>query len=396
MSSDVTVRLLVLYLAYCASSHCLAAEPAPAIRFATFNIQELSWPKLQQVDETGRGSHPQLVAAATILQQIRPDIVLINEIDYTGPVDADGEPPAGKDAAAEFLRRYLAVPRAGLEPLAYPYRFYAPSNTGTPSNIDLNGDSKLDGPNDAYGFGRYPGEYAMVLLSRFPLDAADARTFRKLLWKEMPGNLLPDGTAGKPAFYSPQSVNVFRLSSKSHWDVPVTIGGRAIHLLCSHPTPPIFDGPEDANGRRNHDELRFWSDYLAGSPKSAWIVDDRGRRGGLAADAEFVILGDLNSDPVRSEADYGRRPIEWVLKDARVKDPQPTSPGAAEQSNPQSLSDYLPYKTSNFGRLDYVLPSKGLAVGGTGVYWPAQGEPGAENARLASDHRLVWVDLKLP
>ena len=59
-------------------------------------------------------------------------------------------------------------------------------------------------------------------------------------------------------WYSEQERNIMRLSSKSHWDVPVNIGGQIIHLLASHPTPPIFDGIEDRNGRRNHDEIRFW------------------------------------------------------------------------------------------------------------------------------------------
>ena len=35
----------------------------------------------------------------------------------------------------------------------------------------------------------------------------------------------------------------FRLSSKSHWDVPLSIGGRTVHFLVSHPTPPVFDDP---------------------------------------------------------------------------------------------------------------------------------------------------------
>ena len=70
-----------------------------------------------------------------------------------------------------------------------------------------------------------------------------------------------------------------RLSSKSHWDVPVTVGAHTVHVLASHPTPPTFDGPEDRNGRRNHDEIRFWADYIS-SLRSGYIVDDAGRRGG--------------------------------------------------------------------------------------------------------------------
>jgi hypothetical protein len=54
--------------------------------------------------------------------------------------------------------------------------------------------------------------------------------------------------------------------------------------------------------------------------------------------------------------------------------------------------------TGDFGpqvgnlRLDYVLPSVGLRVLDSGVFWP---KPGAEGADWigATDHHLVWVDL---
>ena len=36
--------------------------------------------------------------------------------------------------------------------------------------------------------------------------------------------------------------DIFRLSSKSHWDVPVeALAAKRSTLLCSHPTPPTFD-----------------------------------------------------------------------------------------------------------------------------------------------------------
>ncbi|MDQ3106173.1 MAG: GAF domain-containing protein, partial [Actinomycetota bacterium] len=57
--------------------------------------------------------------------------------------------------------------------------------------------------------------------------------------------------------YSQAERDVLRLSSKSHWDVTLNIGGTLVHALVSHPTPPVFDGTEDRNGKRNHDEIRF-------------------------------------------------------------------------------------------------------------------------------------------
>jgi hypothetical protein len=72
----------------------------------------------------------------------------------------------------------------------------------------------------------------------------------------MPGALIP------PGWFTPAELAAVRLSSKSHWDLPIEIGRRTVHFLVSHPTPPTFDGPEDRNGRRNHDEIRLWADYI--------------------------------------------------------------------------------------------------------------------------------------
>ena len=44
-----------------------------------------------------------------------------------------------------------------------------------------------------------------------------------------------------------------------------------VHFLVSHPTPPVFDGPEDRNGPRNYDEIRFWADY---SPRTGGYIYD--------------------------------------------------------------------------------------------------------------------------
>jgi hypothetical protein len=104
----------------------------------------------------------------------------------------------------------------------------------------------------------------MLLLSRFPIDAAAIRSFQLFLWKDMPDNLMADMRDENGDLWYPQTVQEkLRLSSKSHWDVPVRINGATVHVLASHPTPPVFDGPEDRNGRRNHDEIRFWADYLS-------------------------------------------------------------------------------------------------------------------------------------
>ena len=67
--------------------------------------------------------------------------------------------------------RYLGVSQGGQEPLRYPYVFFEPVNTGVPSGMDLDADGASDGPGDAWGFGAYPGQYGMALLSVHPIDA---------------------------------------------------------------------------------------------------------------------------------------------------------------------------------------------------------------------------------
>src|SRR4029450_9530338 len=128
--------------------------------------------------------------------------------------------------------------------------------------------------------------------------------FQHFLWKDMPGALLPDdpNTAAPADWYSPEELDVFRLSSKSHWDIPVEVGGNTVHVLASHPTPPTFDGVEDRNGLRNHDEIRFWADYVTPGKTSRYIYDDEGGTGGLKPGEAFVVLGDQNADPPRGGA----------------------------------------------------------------------------------------------
>jgi endonuclease/exonuclease/phosphatase family metal-dependent hydrolase len=378
--------MLAFFTAWTALTAMNTAPPPETVRIAVFNIWELSAVKINQVDERGQGTHPQLRNAAEIVRRVRPDVLLINEIDY----DEKGE------NAARFQQRYLAVSQNKQPPIIYPHVFVAPVNTGLPSGHDLDNDGSATGPGDALGYGRYPGQYGMALLSRFPLDAAQARTFQTLLWKDVPGNLMPDGTANKPEWYAPDEVAILRLSSKSHWDVPVKIGDTVVHVLAAHPTPPVFDGPENRNGRRAHDEIRLWADYLTGGKAAEYIVDDRGRRGGSPADTRFVILGDLNADPVKGERVEGRAPIELLLKHPRVQDPQPRSEGslAGAKDYPGDKS----IRTCDFGRLDYVLPCRELKVKKAGVFWPKPSDPLhrlVATRDSSSDHRLVWIDVEL-
>lgn len=385
----MTIRLAGIAVALCGTL-AMAAEPT-TVRWATYNIQDLTQAKLDALDAAGVGQDPQLRKAAAIIQQVRPAILLVNEIDYDFP--SAGQP--GGTNAAKFRDRYLRHGQFEQKAIDYPHIYFAPVNTGVPSGLDLNNNGKTDDPEDAFGYGKYPGQYGMALFSQYPLDVAKARTFQLLLWQDVPGHLIPDGQNGRPAYYTPTQVAKLRLSSKSHWDVPVQLPGMTVHALCAHPTPPVFDGPEDRNGRRNHDELRLWVDYLTGGAAAKWIKDDAGQVGGLPTDAPFVLLGDLNAEPVRGDLVENRRPIDLLIKHARVHDPRPKSLGA-EEAPGQLLMNYKPFRTHDFGRLDYVLPSHGQPVRATGVFWPQTREPGRawiDEPHPASDHRLVWLDL---
>ena len=371
---------------------------AAPLRLATYNTSLYTDQAGGLIDKLQAGSE-QAANIAAVLQTTRPDIVLINEFDF----DAEGK------AAELFQRNYLEVAQAGGgQPLHYAYRYLAPVNTGVPSGLDLDNDGVVGGAgrgrgNDAWGYGLHPGQYGMLVLSRHPIDTAAVRTFQLLKWHTLPGASRPlDPHSGQP-FWPDAVWQQLRLSSKSHWDVPVDTPNGRIHVLASHPTPPAFDGPEKRNVARNGDELKLWSEYLKGEADSRWLCDDQGRCGGLASDARFVIVGDLNNDPADGNGNHSR--IVELLENPRVlRMPTPTSAGAAElgaayaergikrQGNPaQATGDFGPRAGSL--RLDYVLPSAGFQLLGSGVHWPASGQPGVE-ATKASDHHLVWVDVR--
>ena len=364
------------------------------MRVATYNTSlysEQAGGLIRQLE--GNDDHAARIAA--VLQLVRPDIVLLNEFDY----DAAGR------AASLFQDRYLAVPQpGGGDALTYPYRYLAPVNTGVPSGLDLDGNGEVGGKgrdrgNDAWGYGLHPGQYGMLVLSRYPIAADGVRTFQHLKWSAMPGARAPRDPATGAAWYPLQVWSQLRLSSKSHWDVPITTPGGVVHLLAAHPTPPVFDGPENRNGRRNADEIRLWADYIAGKDDRAWLCDDTGRCGGLAADARFVIAGDYNADPVDGDGEPGA--IAQLLDHPRVNASFiPRSRGAAQRAQARGIPRRgdLASHTGDFGpkggtlRLDYVLPSANLRVTDGGVFWPANDEPGSGIA-AASDHHLVWMDL---
>ncbi|MGB0858908.1 MAG: endonuclease/exonuclease/phosphatase family protein [Pseudoalteromonas spongiae] len=324
------------------------------------------------------GDVQQINNIAEIIQRTRPDIILLNEFDYIAKREK------GIDL---FKTAYLEVSQNGLAPITYPYVYLAPVNTGV--KTELKGDAvKLT----HFGFGRYAGQYGMVLLSKYPIVSEQVRTFQHFLWQDMPNNLMPVNPNGSQ-WYSSDERAIMRLSSKSHWDVPVNVCDNTIHVLASHPTPPVFDGEEDRNGKRNHDEIRFWRDYISPS-SNHYIYDDSGRHGGVSPES-FVILGDLNASAV--DGDAHPNAINQLLSHPDVNHyGAPQSEGGL-QNKPENK--HAATHTAGWGmRADYVLPSANLKVLNSAVFWPAKGKQGAHlvaDRNASSDHRLVWVDIAL-
>lgn len=401
--------LVVLYALIAFVRADAAPTPPPiaegTLRIATWNVSFFRQKEGDLARELAKGDSAQPRVVAEVLQKVRPDVLLINEFDYD---------PANP---ALFRKNYLEVSQHGGEPLKYPHFFIAPSNTGVPSGLDFDRDGKVEGGGDALGFGVFPGQYGMVVFSRFPIDLNATRTLRSFLWRDMPGALLP------PGWYSDEALAKLPLSSKSHWDVAITLPtptGKApstLHFLVSHPTPPGFDGPEDRNGRRNHDEIRLWADYLDPS-RSRYLVDDAGRRGGLDTRSAFVIAGDLNADPMDGGSVSGA--IAQLLQHPRVHRESavgaltPRSAGAVEATRRQAGANLTQrgdpiFDTADFSdgarsvgnlRVDYVLPSEDLEICAGGVFWPRANDAEFalvnDDVEQSSDHRLVWIDIALP
>ena len=214
----------------------------------------------------------------------------------------------------------------------------------------------------------------MAVLSRLPLDGATARDFSAFLWADLPGNLRPPDT---PA--------IQRLSTAGHWEVPVILpDGRSLKLLAYYATPPVFDGPEDRNGRRNHDETAFWLRLLEGvlpfePPKPP-----------------FVLLGQPNLDPQDGEGLPGA--IRNLLTLPILQDPAPRgATGRAEpaQSGDPALDTAL-YEGLGGLRVEQILPSDDLTITASGVLWPLDNDPFAQTLATASRHRPLWVDIAMP
>ncbi len=338
-------KTLRLVLALCFWGLPLAAQTQ--LRVATYNLGlGRDGPGLLLGDILKQ--KPDILALADLISSADPDIILLTGFD--------------NDYQNIALTQFNA-----LEGLRFPFIFAPLGNEGAPSGLDLNGNGRLRDWNDAWGFGRFEGHKAMALLSRYPIG--QTRVFNQLLWQDFGPN---PQAAGDAPFYPPTLWPQLRLAAHSLWDVEVLAPALPLHILAAHPSPPVFDGPENANGLRNAAEISFLNRYLSGEA----FQDDSGQTAPLSTQP-VVLLADLNADPERG--DNLKHALRALLAHPRLQDPlnQPT----------------VDWPTTGKMRVDYVLPDARLTVGSAGVVWP---EDKAALDAAASRHRLVWADISLP
>lgn len=265
---------------------------------------------------------------------VAPDVLVLTNFDYD----------AGAAALGSLQTRLQA------QGLHLPHRFAERPNTGLGTGLDLDGDGLLGGPRDAQGFGWFAGQGGMAVLARWPLSlTAD---FTATLWKDVPDSAI---AVDDPGFA------VQRLSSSVHWQLKVAAPGGGLTLLTLAATPPVFDGPEDRNGRRNRDEVLFWTKVLDGAL-------------GDAPDTPVVLIGNFNVDPDRGDGRH--EAARRVLSHSRLRDPHPGL-------------DTVTWDSTGPMRVSYVLPDKALTVTDAGITRPSP-DP------ALGPHRLVWVDIARP
>lgn len=294
-------------------------------------------------------------AVVVSIAALNADVLLLTGIDY----DLRGETLAG-------LTQLLA--KAGA---SYPYTVGLRPNSGLPTGFDIDQNGRKGEARDAMAYGRYPGAEGMAVLSKLPLG--QITDYSGFIWTDLPENLSPDT--------DPALRRLQRLSTSGHYQVQVALpNGRPLALLAYGATPPVFDGPTDRNGKRNHDESAFWSHLIAGDlpfdpPKPP-----------------FIVIGKSNLDPVDGEGlPFAIADLMGQLQDSAPKG-NATRIDAGQRGDPQL--DTALFNVIGGLRVDVILPSQDIDILNAGVFWPQDNDPMAAVLAVASDHRPVWVEIK--
>jgi hypothetical protein len=331
------------------------------LRLATYNIDFSDKGPGLVLQSLQKGGNDQQQAVVATIADLNADVLLLTGVDY----DAGGQTLAALAGA---------LANAGAP---YPYRLPLRPNSGLATGFDLNGNGRLGEPRDAMAYGRYAGEGGMAILSRLPIETAQIRDFSAYLWADLPQSLSPDT--------DPALRGVQRLSSGGHYEVPIILpSGKSLRLLAFYAGPPSFDGEDDRNGKRNHDEAAFWLELIAGNLPFAPPA------------APFAIIGQASLDPMdgkgRAEA------LRTLLAHPLLRDPAPRGASGrvdVGQRGDAALDTAL-YDGLGGLRVEYILPSRDISMQTAGVAWPPDTDPKAQVLATASRHRPVWVDINLP
>ena len=328
-------------------------------RFATFNASLNRAAEGQLVADLSTPDNVQAQAVAEVIQRTRPDVLLINEFDF----DAERR---GRCACSSQLP--VGRPQRGQTHPRTAYRFVAPSNTGIPSGFDLNNDGTVGGPDDAFGFGVLPGPVRhgglLALPDRLrrqsaPSSTSSGRTCRERCCPTTrpprPGRLVLARGAGRVPAVVQEPLG------------PADPGRAARSSTSWSATRPRRSStvPRTATGRRNHDEIRFWADYvLPGAQRLPLRRRGRARRPQARA-SRFVIAGDQNADPFDGDSVAGA--AQQLLDNPRVNTSRtPTSAGGPEQAAPPGWGQPRPtgatpaFDTADFADCPARQPARRL------------------------------------
>lgn len=306
------------------------------------------------------GERPRAVAKIIALHP--PDVLLLTGVDH----DRDGQTLT---ALAAFLDRHG---------LAFPFRYSGPQNQGLPSGADLDGDGRADGPDDDIGFARFPGADGMAILTRHPIATDVVRSWTRLPWAVVPDAAMPL-QANRAPFFPTSIGDVLPVAARGLWAVPIDAPCGRLTLLFGYGPPPIYDGPEDRNGKRGGAHARFWRALIAG----AGLADDAGDARPLNTGA-FVLGGNFGIDPGRGEGD--RAAMRALL----------AAPALARWAPHGRMGEATADYRIGPMRTDYLLVSAGLTVTGGGVDWPDPESAAGRIAATAGHHRPLWADIACP
>lgn len=380
--------------------------------FITIQIKELDSVKIQKGH-----SHPQLAAAVSVIRKLKPDFLSINEIQY----DLRGVPTAD----FRTLGKNMGL-LAKLLDLKWPQTYvgFGPANTGLkakkiPGTDNYTTDTLKRELSDPVNFGVFPAEYSSGGITRFPVVKRVIE--QKLKWKEFrPDRDLSKFKDAEGKFLNADEVELF---DKNFTDMVVKINGKEVHFILLHTVPAHDFGNEGSpNSARNADQLAFLEWYLTG--ETEFVPPANLKIQPLKPGTLFVAMGDWNVD-VRNEKMPGARILKSLFQKTKLWID-------SEQLNftYESQPFYVPPFRE---QLDYIITSNDsqIQVLGGGVYAPFErqergcglseapsplvagnkvvsyrdlqtkktcfAEVSADYAEIkaASDHRPLWVDLKI-